>query len=182
MLFLALRIRRRSLPDYGARLLPGGLCGDSIHCPGPVHVSPQPFPRLLGVSRGLTAPDGFKPEAWTFTKEESLVGAAILGTPEAHINPPLHRQYPPHTHYFSPSPGRPAQNTLQLSVFYMWLVQVPPTFVRPSLKIFEPTETCDKYKTFSKTRDQNEGNKRHRKMGLDLGAFVSCAICHFLFT
>lgn len=47
-------------------------------------------PRYL---RGLTAPDGFKPEAWTFIKEERLVGAALLGTPETHINPPLHRQY-----------------------------------------------------------------------------------------
>lgn len=54
----------------------------------------------------------------------------------------------------------------------MWLGHVPPNFLRPSLNIFYPTETCDKCKIVSKTRDQNEGDKRHRKMGLDLGVFM----------
>lgn len=55
----------------------------------------------------------------------------------------------------------------------MWLLQVPPNFVRLGLKNFDPTETCDKHKTFSKTRAQNEGDERHRKMaGLGLGVFV----------
>lgn len=45
LLFLALRIRERSLPDSGAPLLPRGPCGDgicSVSCPA----QPQLFPRL----------------------------------------------------------------------------------------------------------------------------------------
>ena len=79
LLFLAARIRERSLRDSRAPPLPRGPCSDSVglaSCPAP----PSALSQALGSSWALTAASGFRAEV-------GLVGLPHRGPAKTHFSP-----------------------------------------------------------------------------------------------